>query len=1063
MKTKSLLLSAILFVSFSTLKAQTGAMSKHTSANSSSPNTNPASRPGSVSKPPLNGSQTSHPVSGAMVNTKTLTKTASENPVLPSNANLTKPNAAAVQAKPATKQPAPVALSKAEDKAGSKTPVTVPNDPFNTKIYTLKNGMKVYISVNKDAPRIQTLFAVKAGSKFDPPQTTGLAHYLEHMMFKGSHDFGTKDWAKESVLLDSVSAYFEYHKNEKDEAKKTALYAKIDSFSYEASKWAIPNEYDKMTTSIGAKGTNAFTSTDMTVYINDIPSNALDKFMKLEANKFKTLVLRLFHTELETVYEEFNRNQDNDRRWSDHAIENALLPNHPYGTQTTIGEGEHLKNPSMVNITNYQKTYYRPNNVALILVGDLNPDATMAMVEKYFGDWTEGEIPKFEIKPEPEITSPIIREYKGPQPEHVYIGYRFAGANTHEAMMVKLVDNILANGEAGLIDLDLVQQQKVLQGYSSVDENTDYTFHKFYGEPKQGQKLEEVKDLLLGEVEKLKKGQFGDWLLPAIIQNEKLQRMKEAEDNRGRAFNMMGTFVHNIEWKDWVNEITEMEKVTKADIVKFANEHYKDNYAVCYKRQGEATVHKVDKPKITSVVMNKEDISPFKKDWDAMPQPSLTPKFIDFDKDITHLKLAKGDVPFDYIRNDVNKTFSMNYIVDMGTDNIRDLGLAIGYLEYLGTDKYTAEQLKTEFYKLGLSFGVNTGRDRVYVSLSGLEDNLDKGVELFEHILSHVKPNKDVYQEMVADIIQKRANAKKNKGTILYSGLVNYAKYGTLNPFNNILSEEELNKADVGKLVDLIKSLTSYKHRIFYYGNRDAQTALAVINKLHTVNATLKNYPPAKKYPELPLNETKVYVSYYPMKQAEIILLAKDELFNKDLYPSIFLYNDYYGSGLSSIFFQEIREKMALAYSVYSSFGVPQYPNESHYLLSYVGTQVDKLKSALTETSKLLNDMPEVPQQFEGARESVVKTLESDWITRSDMYWAWDRAKKRGLNYDVRRVIYEKAKTMTIADVHKFFDAHVKGKKYTYLVIGKKEDLNLDVLKEIGPVQELDTKELFGY
>jgi predicted Zn-dependent peptidase len=229
------------------------------------------------------------------------------------------------------------------------------------------------------------------------------------------------------------------------------------------------------------------------------------------------------------------------------------------------------------------------------------------------------------------------------------------------------------------------------------------------------------------------------------------------------------------------------------------------------------------------------------------------------------------------------------------------------------------------------------------------------------------------------------------------------------------------------------------------------------------VNTTLKDYPAAKKYPELALNDTKVFVCYYPMKQAEIVMLGKDVPFNKDLYPNIFLYNDYYGSGLSSIMFQEIREKMALAYSVYSSFGVPAHADESHYVTSYVGTQADKLKTALAEMNKLLNNMPEVPQQFEGARASVIKTLESDWITRSDIYWAYDRAKKRGLNYDIRKVIYEKAKTTSIADVHKFFDEHVKGKKYNYVIIGKKEDLNLDALKEIGPVQVLEPKDVFGY
>lgn len=961
-------------------------------------------------------------------------------------------------------EPGSATSTKAESATTKYTPApAVPNDPFNAKIYTLKNGLKVYLSVNKEAPRIQTFIAVRAGSKFDPPQTTGLAHYLEHMMFKGSHDFGTKDWAKEKVLLDSISLYFEYHKNEKDEAKKKALYAKIDSFSYEASKLAIPNEFDKMVSSLGAKGTNAFTSTDMTVYVNDIPSNALDKFMDLQANRFQTAVLRLFHTELETVYEEFNRNQDNDRRWSDHNIDNALLPNHPYGTQTTIGEGEHLKNPSMVNIYNYFNTYYRPNNVAIILSGDLDPDKTMAIIEKYFGNWKPGMLPAFEKKPEPEVTAPITREYKGPQPEHVYVGYLFNGANTHDAMMAKLVDAILTNGSAGIVDLDLVQQQKLLTANTFIDENTDYCFHKLYGEPKQGQTLEEVKDLLLGEVEKVKKGEFGDWLLPAIVKSFKLERMRTAEKNQGRVSVMMGTFVHDIPWSQWVNEIDEMEKVTKADVVKFANEHYKNNYAISYKRQGEATVHKVEKPKITAVVMNKEDISAFKKEWDKLPQTSVTPKFLDFNKDITHLKLAKGDVPFEYIKNDINKTFQLDYIFDMGTDNIRDIGLAVNYLKYLGTDKYTAEQLKIEFFKLGLDFSVNTGRDRVYVSLSGLEENLEKGVELFEHILSNVKPDKEVYASLIDDIKQSRANAKKNKNAILQSGLANYAKYGALNPFNNVMSEEELKSEDINKLVILIKSLNSYKHHIFYYGNRDAQSALAAVNKLHTVKEPLKDYPTAKKYPELPLGQSNVLVCYYPMKQAEIVLLGKDTTFDKSLFPSVYMYNDYYGSGLSSIMFQEIREKMALAYSVYSSFGVPQYSYESHYLVSYVGTQADKLKTALAEMNKLLNDMPEVPQQYEDSRDNVVKTISTDWTTGADIYWAYDRAKKRGLDYDVRKDIYEKVKTMKLSDTHQFFNQHIKGKKLTYLVIGKKEDLNMDALKELGPVTELSTEQLFGY
>lgn len=937
---------------------------------------------------------------------------------------------------------------------------TVPNDPFGVKMYTLDNGLKVYLSVNKDAPRIQTYIAIKAGSKFDPPQTTGLAHYLEHMVFKGTTRIGTTNWPAEKVLLDSVSNLFEWHMMEKDPAKKAALYKRIDSFSFEASKYAIPNEYDKMTTSIGAQGTNAFTSTDMTVYVNDIPSNSLQKFLMLESERFQTLVLRLFHTELETVYEEFNRSQDNDRRWSDFAINNLLLQNHPYGTQTTIGEGEHLKNPSMVNIYNYFNTYYRPNNCAIIMSGDLDPDQTIAMIEKYFGTWQTGQIPQFKPITPVQSRKPVT-EITGPQPEHVYVGYLFKGANTREALMLKLVDNILANGQAGLIDIDLVQKQKVLQAYSFIDDNNDFCFHKFYAEPKEGQSLEEVKNLLLEEVEKLKKGEFDGALIPAIVQNMKLQRMKTAETNEGRAGTMMGTFVHNIAWADWVKEIDELAKVTKADVVAFANEHYKDN-AVCYKKQGDAKTHKVEKPQITSISMVKDRDSDFKKEWDRIEQTKIDPKFIDFNNDITH-KTLKGTIPFDYIKNTVNKTFSLYYIFDMGTDNMRELGLAISYLEYLGTSKYTPEALKMEFYKLGLSFSVSSSRDRVYVNLSGLEENLDKGVALFEQLLSDAQPNEEVYAAMAGDIMTKRANAKKNKNAIL-NGMVNYAKYGNVNPFNNVMSNEEINKVDCNKLVAMVKSLSTYKHKMFYYGQRSPEDAMAVVGKYHVIPATLKEYPPAKKYDELPLNEQQLfYTCNYPMKQAEIMIISKGQRFSADNFPFAYMYNEYYGSGLSSIMFQEIREKMALAYSVYSTYSVPQNYYESHYVQSYVGTQGDKLNTALMEMKKLLNNMPEVNMQFEGARENVVKTLESDWITRDAIYWAYDRALKRGLKEDVRKMIYGKVQTMKLSDLQQFFKNNVAGHNVNYCAIGSKESVNEKTVMPFGKNFPLSLEDIFGY
>jgi zinc protease len=944
--------------------------------------------------------------------------------------------------------------------SNTKHLTSIPNDLYNVKEYTLKNGMKVYISVNKETPRIQTMIAVKAGSKYDPAQTTGLAHYLEHMMFKGTKRYGTINWPKESVQLDRISDLYEKHLHEHDEAKKKEIYALIDSVSHEASRYAVPSEYDKMVASIGASGTNAFTSNDMTVYVNDIPANSVDKWADLESERFSTLVLRLFHTELETVYEEFNRSQDDDIRWSSFAVDSMLMPNHPYGTQTTIGRGEDLKNPSMVNIHKYFDTYYNPNNVAVILVGDLDPEKTVAALEKHFSTWKNKPIPVFVKKAPVPLTKVQYAEVKGPTKEHVFIGYRFDGDGTKGALMVKMVDMILSNGAAGLIDLNLTQKQKVLSASSFVDSKKDYSIFKLYGEPKQSQTLEEVKDLLIAQIEAIKKGEFDEWLMPAIIQNLKLQKMKAKESNRAVAGELMDAFVKDIPWAYRVNEIDEMSKITKADIVKFANENFKDNYAVCYKRMGEPNRHKVEKPKITPVILNKDSISAFKKTYDKIETGKITAKFLDFNKDMTTEKFANG-TPLRYVHNDINKIFSLTYVYHTGTDFDKNIGPAIDYVALLGTDKHSVGDLKKEFYKIGVSYRLSIGRDRVNVSLSGLEENLAKGLELLTEYLTSAKADKGVYDSYVSDVAKKRANAKINKNVILQQAMVNYAKYGPLNPVTNILSTDELKKASPENMVAFAKKILTTPDEVYYYGQKKVADVQALLND--KMNGKGANEKESKRFPEAPLDIPTVYFCNYNMKQAEVVMLHKDEKFNKDLFPYITLYDDYYGSGLSSILFQEIREKMGLAYSVNSGISAPPYADESHYVQCYVGTQADKLGTTMKEMTRLLNNMVEVEKQYEGARTSAIKNLESEWITGEGIFSAYERATKRGLNYDVRKEMYEKIPGISMNDLNVFFDKHIKGKSFTYLVIGKKENIDFKVLESLGTVKELTLNDVFGY
>src|SRR6218665_1404760 len=387
------------------------------------------------------------------------------------------------------------------------------NDPLNARIYTLRNGMKVYLSVYKNAPRIQTYIGVKAGSKNDPSNATGLAHYLEHMVFKGTDVYGTKDFKKESVEIAKIEALYEAYRNNTNEAQRRKIYHQIDSISGVAAKYTIANEYDKMLATIGADGTNAFTSFDQTVYVNDIPSNQVSNWLKIEAERFRKPVLRLFHTELEAVYEEKNRGLDEDDNKVWEAVFEGLFKNHTYGTQTTIGTIEHLKNPSMLEINKYYNRYYVPNNMAIIMSGDFDPDKVIVEIERNFGSMASKPVMTYTFQPEAPITQKVIREVKGPKPANVNLAWHFAGAGSREADMCMLISGLLYNGTAGLMDLNLNQAQKVLNSNDFFYPMKDYSLFAFSGEPKEGQTLEEVEQLLLSQIELVKKGEFPDWLM----------------------------------------------------------------------------------------------------------------------------------------------------------------------------------------------------------------------------------------------------------------------------------------------------------------------------------------------------------------------------------------------------------------------------------------------------------------------------------------------------------------------------------------------------------------------
>ena len=956
-------------------------------------------------------------------------------------------------------------LSHALSAPGQKTYnyESVPGDPIQARIYTLDNGLTVFLSVYENAPRIQTAIAVRTGSKHDPMDNTGLSHYLEHLMFKGSENFGTINYEEEKVYLDQIEELFERFRVLTDHEERLAVYRIIDSISQLASRFAIANEYDAMMSALGARGTNAFTGVEQTVYINDIPSNQLDRWLMIEAERFSKPVFRLFHTELETVYEEKNMSLDSDGRKVMEALMAGLYPNHTYGTQTTLGLQEHLKNPSLLALKDYFGERYVPNNMAIALSGEFDPDEAIQLIDKHFSTLKNQPVKPFRTPVEEPISAPFVKEVVGPDAESLRIGFRLGGYTTREADLLSIMNMVLNNRTAGLIDLNLVQAQKVLSASSFTYIKQDYSSHIFSGTPKQGQSLEEVAELILGQIELVKQGDFPDWMVTAIINDFKMRELRSFESNWARASTMLGSFIMEVPYTHVAGRLDRLSHITKDDIVQFANENYGDNYVLVYKRTGvDDKVFKMEKPPITPVVVNRDARSNFAERILAIETPQIEPVFLDYENDFRRFTLRER-IPVHYMENVENDIFNLYYIFDFGNIHDKRLGLALEYLRYLGTSRYSPAEIQQEFYKIGCSFNVSSGEDQVFVTLTGLAENFEKGIALFEHLLADAQPNDQALKNLIQDVLKRRADNKLSKSIILWGAMYNYGIYGQHSPFTNILSQEELYSLDAREMVEIIRSLGQYEHRILYYGTMNKDELSKILLNHHEIPYTFAPPPAEKRFTEADIHTNKVFVVDYDMTQVEIIMLSRSETYNPGNTPAISLFNEYFGSGMSSVVFQELREAKGLAYSAFARYSIPSRPERSHFVSLFIGTQNDKLAEAMGGMTDLITNMPESQRSFTTAQEAIEERIRTERITKTSVLFNYERARRMGHNHDMRRDVFAQVPSMSLDDLKAFQEKYLKENNYHILVLGKQDELDISTLEEYGEVEFLTLEEIFGY
>ena len=803
----------------------------------------------------------------------------------------------------------------------------------------------------------------------------------------------------------------------------------------------------------------------MTCYVENIPNNEIENWAKVQSDRFQNMVIRGFHTELEAVYEEKNISMASDDTKEFAALWKLLTPTHPYGTQTTIGEQEHLKNPSIINIQNYFHRYYVPNNVAICLAGDFDPDQTIAIIDKYFGSWKKSEnLSRPEFSLQPDITAVKDTAVVGKEAEDVMLAWKFKGANDRENDVLDVIADMLTNGKAGLMEVDLEQQMKIASTSAFVYGLHDYSAFIVAGNPNKGQKLEEARALILGEMAKLRRGEFDNDLLPSVIANKKLNYYRGLDSNDNRASIMVDAFINDEKWEDVAGKLERQSKLTKQDIVDFANKYLRDDNFICvYKRMGEdTTLKKIEKPAITPIPANREYESAFVKEIKNVQVPEIQPVFLDFKKDLTVGKTSRK-LPLIYKQNTEDDLFNLVFRYEFGDEDDMRYSYAAQYLDYIGTDKKSVSAIKQAFYKLACNYSIAQGSKTLQISLNGLNENLPAALQLMEEILHHAKADKTSWNQFI-DLLEKsqqdaKANQKSN-----FSYLWDYSTYGAYNPTRNAIKTADLRKMDPQELVNLLGGLNNIEHTVAYYGPYSEKQLNSLLAKEHKTARKLAAVPEGKEYKMEEIKQNEIYIAPYEAKN--IYLRSYQNTGKKSDVKDgalIALFNEYYGGGMNSVVFQELRETRGLAYNAGAYYYSPVRKDEKDYFMRHIISQNDKMMDCISVFDDITNNFPQNEASFNLAKQSLKKSLQSRRTTKAGVINAYFNAKLRGIDYDVNKLYYEELPSLTLQDITNFEKQNIVGKPYRMVILGDEKNLDMKSLEKIAPIKRLSQEEIFGY
>lgn len=933
------------------------------------------------------------------------------------------------------------------------------NDNLSLKVKEIKlqNGLTVWLNEDHSQPKIYGELVVKAGAKDCP--NTGIAHYLEHVLFKGTQKIGTINFKEEKQWLDSISLKYNELSQAKDPQQRLLIQKDISRLSQKAADYAIPNEFYRLTSQFGGSKLNASTSWDRTEYHNTFSPQYLEQWCWLNSERMINPVFRLFQGELETVYEEKNRAADNLATGAMEKIMETAFKGHPY-EYPIIGSTENLKNPRLSDMEEFFRKYYVAGNMGLILSGDFNASTIAPLLENTFGRLPGGEAPK--------TTFPTLQPFSGetvnvklniPILKAVALLFRGPLTSANDFRATELAMLLLTNdNQTGMLD-SLRTAHKVMMAAG-----TNFAFNEagavgLFIIPKLpfGSK-KKAEQLCWQQIERLKKGDFSN----AKLEELKLELIRQCEHELetidGRAEVMSQLFSENRSWIDYLKQLENIKNITKTDVVAAANRYLLDDKYMRYvKKFGSYPKDKVSQPNYKPVVpKHSKEKSAYATEMEKMPHMERSPRLIDLNKDVQIIK--EKNFTLYHVNNPVNDLFSLTLKWQRGTLNDARLNLLPEFLTELGTDSLSKHKLGEAWQQLGTTINIDCSENAFTISLEGFEKNLEPSINLLRHMITSLKSDKDVLKDLKKEYAISRKQMARENSEVM-SMMIKKIMLGEKSEFMLMPTAKEVNKLTGDDFIQLFNDVREYPCDVLYSGNIDAKRLAGICNE-YLPQPTGNKPAPDNNRRVKEYNETTVY--FYNMPRARQTYIGvygsfKPNMTNREE-ALMHMWNQYFGGGMSSLLFQEIREFRSMAYSTGSQcIGTNRAlhnDNPSAYI-AYLGTQGDKSMMALAVLDSLLSQMPMDEQRAQIAKQEVLNDINNYYPTFRELPNYASSIIRKGFKEDPRTSRAQVTPTLTSDDIMDFYKKNVQQQPRVIFIIGNKKLLNFEQLEKYGKVVEM--------